>query len=56
MKSEKSHKLFNIAKKYIPGGVNSPVRAFRNVGMDPIFVDADQVQIQGVVVGVMRKY
>jgi SOS-response transcriptional repressor LexA len=24
--------------------------------MQPIFVDADQVQVQGVVVGVMRKY
>ena len=38
MKNEKSHKLFNTAKKYIPGGVNSPVRAFRNVGMEPFFV------------------
>jgi repressor LexA len=27
-----------------------------NVTMQPIFVDPDQVQIQGVVVGVMRKY
>jgi len=30
--------LFAEAKKYIPGGVNSPVRAFKAVGGDPIFV------------------
>jgi len=30
--------LFDIAKSVIPGGVNSPVRAFRNVGGDPFFV------------------
>ena len=29
--------LFKEACKYIPGGVNSPVRAFRNVGGEPIF-------------------
>lgn len=33
-----SSKLFETAKQYIPGGVNSPVRAFRNVGSDPFFV------------------
>jgi glutamate-1-semialdehyde 2,1-aminomutase len=33
-----SEKLFAVAKQYIPGGVNSPVRAFRNVGGDPFFV------------------
>ena len=33
-----SAKLFEIAKSVIPGGVNSPVRAFRNVGGDPFFV------------------
>ena len=33
-----SSKLFDLAKQYIPGGVNSPVRAFRNVGGDPFFV------------------
>lgn len=38
MINEKSRKLFITAKKYIPGGVNSPVRAFRNVGMDPLFI------------------
>lgn len=27
------------AKKYIPGGVNSPVRAFKSVGGDPVFVE-----------------
>jgi glutamate-1-semialdehyde 2,1-aminomutase len=33
-----SSKLFAIAKQHIPGGVNSPVRAFRNVGGEPFFV------------------
>jgi len=31
--------LFNNAQSHIPGGVNSPVRAFKGVGGDPIFVD-----------------
>ncbi|MFN3966090.1 MAG: glutamate-1-semialdehyde 2,1-aminomutase [Endomicrobiia bacterium] len=31
-------KLFNEAKRYIPGGVNSPVRAFKSVGGIPVFV------------------
>lgn len=31
--------LFQEAKKYIPGGVNSPVRAFGSVGGEPYFVD-----------------
>jgi len=33
-----SQKLFATAKQFIPGGVNSPVRAFRNVGGEPFFV------------------
>jgi glutamate-1-semialdehyde 2,1-aminomutase len=33
-----SSKLFATAKQFIPGGVNSPVRAFRNVGGEPFFV------------------
>ena len=39
MKHEKSVKLYEEAVKYIPGGVNSPVRAFKSVGLSPIFVD-----------------
>lgn len=35
---QRSSALFAAAKKYIPGGVNSPVRAFKAVGGDPIFV------------------
>ena len=38
MKTEKSRNLFEQAKKYIPGGVNSPVRAFKSVGGDPLFI------------------
>ncbi|NQX00663.1 glutamate-1-semialdehyde 2,1-aminomutase [bacterium] len=33
-----SQKIFAIAKEFIPGGVNSPVRAFRNVGGEPFIV------------------
>ncbi|MBW2962345.1 glutamate-1-semialdehyde 2,1-aminomutase [Mesonia aestuariivivens] len=35
---QRSSQLFQEAKKYIPGGVNSPVRAFSAVGGDPIFI------------------
>ena len=35
---QRSSALFQEAQKYIPGGVNSPVRAFKAVGGDPIFV------------------
>ncbi|MBK1645554.1 glutamate-1-semialdehyde-2,1-aminomutase [Thiocapsa imhoffii] len=35
----RSHDLFQAAQRHIPGGVNSPVRAFRGVGGDPIFFD-----------------
>jgi glutamate-1-semialdehyde-2,1-aminomutase len=35
----KSHTLFAAALRRIPGGVNSPVRAFRGVGGEPFFVD-----------------
>ncbi|GMR16615.1 MAG: glutamate-1-semialdehyde 2,1-aminomutase [Gammaproteobacteria bacterium] len=33
----RSHDLFTAAQKHIPGGVNSPVRAFKGVGGDPVF-------------------
>ena len=38
MRREISDELFEKSKKYIPGGVNSPVRAFNAVGGDPIFI------------------
>lgn len=34
----RSQELFNQAQHYIPGGVNSPVRAFKGVGGDPLFI------------------
>jgi len=37
-KTDLSQKLFERAKKTIPGGVNSPVRAFGSVGGDPLFI------------------
>ena len=36
---EKSEALFKKAKEYFPGGVNSPVRAFRSVGGTPLFIE-----------------
>jgi glutamate-1-semialdehyde 2,1-aminomutase len=38
----RSHELFHKAQEYIPGGVNSPVRAFRGVGGEPIFIERAQ--------------
>lgn len=35
-----SQKLFERAKKIIPGGVNSPVRAFKSVGGEPVFMQS----------------
>lgn len=35
---DKSLSLFKEAQKYIPGGVNSPVRAFKSVGLNPPFI------------------
>lgn len=40
--NENSLKIYEEATKYIPGGVNSPVRAFKSVGLDPIFIDRAQ--------------
>ena len=39
MNREKSRELFAQATAVIPGGVNSPVRAFRAVGGDPLFIE-----------------
>ncbi|NPA81813.1 MAG: aminotransferase class III-fold pyridoxal phosphate-dependent enzyme, partial [Epsilonproteobacteria bacterium] len=39
MNIQKSIEAFEEAKKYIPGGVDSPVRAFKSVGGTPIFID-----------------
>ncbi|MNO65244.1 Glutamate-1-semialdehyde 2,1-aminomutase [compost metagenome] len=34
-----SREAFEEAKKYLPGGVNSPVRAFKSVGLTPMYID-----------------
>jgi len=39
MQHTRSNELFSQAKKVIPGGVNSPVRAFKSVGRDPVFIE-----------------
>jgi len=39
MRREKSSALYEKAKTYFPGGVNSPVRAFRSVGGTPLFIE-----------------
>lgn len=40
MNYSRSSALFREAQNYIPGGVNSPVRAFKAVGGDPIFIES----------------
>lgn len=41
--------IFEIANKYIPGGVNSPVRAFKAVDLEPIFIDrADKAYLYDI--------
>ncbi len=40
MKRETSVRLFEDAQKHIPGGVNSPVRAFKQVGGTPVFMSS----------------
>lgn len=39
MNREKSAKYFAEAQHYIPGGVNSPVRAFKSVGGNPVYIE-----------------
>lgn len=40
MKQDRSSALFQQARQSIPGGVNSPVRAFKSVGSDPLFIQS----------------
>ncbi len=39
MNTKKSSELFQMSKSYIPGGVNSPVRAFQAVQRTPVFIE-----------------
>lgn len=39
MKHDRSSQLFGKARSIMPGGVNSPVRAFRSVGGEPLFIE-----------------
>ena len=39
---EKSIRLYQEAQQYMPGGVNSPVRAFKSVGLNPLFISRAQ--------------
>ncbi|MEK5061529.1 glutamate-1-semialdehyde 2,1-aminomutase [Paenibacillus shunpengii] len=38
-REERSRNAFEEAKQYMPGGVNSPVRAFKSVGLTPVYAD-----------------
>ncbi|MCY3564826.1 MAG: aminotransferase class III-fold pyridoxal phosphate-dependent enzyme, partial [Gammaproteobacteria bacterium] len=42
MSRQRSQRLYAEARKYIPGGVNSPVRAFRGVGGEPLFFESSE--------------
>lgn len=39
MNTQKSDSIYNEAVTVMPGGVNSPVRAYRNVGRNPLFIE-----------------
>lgn len=39
MRFDRSQSLFDEAQRYLPGGVNSPVRAFKAVGGAPVFIE-----------------
>ncbi len=39
MKTDVSHKFFQQAQRFIPGGVSSPVRACKSVGCEPVFIE-----------------
>ncbi len=39
LKAQRSRALFEKAKRILPGGVNSPVRAFKSVGLNPLFIE-----------------
>ncbi|HZJ02729.1 MAG TPA: hypothetical protein VFE20_03450, partial [Thermoleophilia bacterium] len=39
MKDQKSSELYRQAQRLMPGGVNSPVRAMRSVGREPLFIE-----------------
>ncbi len=40
--TSRNHQLFEQSQQYIPGGVNSPVRAFKSVGGEPVFFQRGQ--------------
>ncbi|GJL70877.1 MAG: glutamate-1-semialdehyde 2,1-aminomutase [Nitrosomonas sp.] len=40
--TSRNQQLFELSQKYIPGGVNSPVRAFKSVGGTPVFFQRGQ--------------
>lgn len=46
-----SEQLFEESKKYIPGGVNSPVRAFGSVGRSPIFIKKQNAPVYSMRMG-----
>jgi len=39
MNTKRSELLYNKALNFMPGGVNSPVRAFKSVGRTPVFIE-----------------
>jgi glutamate-1-semialdehyde 2,1-aminomutase len=45
MSRSKSHDAFERAGRLIPGGVNSPARAFGAVGGEPIFIERAQFEL-----------
>ena len=53
---KRSKEQFSKAKRIIPGGVNSPVRACKSVGSDPVFIDRADGCLVFDVDGISRKH
>ena len=46
---KKSKRAFEKSNEVMPGGVNSPVRAFKSVNGDPIFIEKGKATLKGLV-------
>lgn len=44
----RNQQLFELSQRYIPGGVNSPVRAFKSVGGEPVSFSGEKGLIFGM--------
>jgi len=48
----KSEEIFSAAQQLMPGGVSSPVRAFKSVGASQLFLIESRVLLLGILMGI----